>query len=207
MTTRHVYRYRWPLFHDGRQPRQFHRSRVLSASGICAVREHRRPGADHLSPIGEGARLVVWRWPIGPCAGAAYSRSHAMSRTKQRPFLTQDLGQFKAPRPPQGIAAPKSRVRPRRSSARSPPANSKSTSAIVSRLRAARRRLPISRAKRPRPRRPISASEFLGDHVLGLVVSEMLFRAFPRADEGELWRRLADLVRKRHAPTSQNGSS
>ncbi len=38
--------------------------------------------------------------------------------------------------------------------------------------------------------------EFLGDHVLGLVVSDMLFREFPRADEGELSRRLADLVRK-----------
>jgi len=38
--------------------------------------------------------------------------------------------------------------------------------------------------------------EFLGDHVLGLVVSEMLFREFPRADEGELSRRLADMVRK-----------
>ncbi len=38
--------------------------------------------------------------------------------------------------------------------------------------------------------------EFLGDHVLGLVVSDMLFRAFPRADEGEMSRRLADLVRK-----------
>lgn len=38
--------------------------------------------------------------------------------------------------------------------------------------------------------------EFLGDHVLGLVVSEMLFRAFPKADEGELSRRLSDLVRR-----------
>jgi ribonuclease III len=38
--------------------------------------------------------------------------------------------------------------------------------------------------------------EFLGDHVLGLVVSDMLFHAFPTADEGELSRRLADLVRK-----------
>jgi len=38
--------------------------------------------------------------------------------------------------------------------------------------------------------------EFLGDHVLGLVISDNLFRAFPRADEGELSRRLADLVRK-----------
>ena len=38
--------------------------------------------------------------------------------------------------------------------------------------------------------------EFLGDHVLGLVVSDMLYRAFPKAAEGELSRRLADLVRK-----------
>ena len=38
--------------------------------------------------------------------------------------------------------------------------------------------------------------EFLGDHVLGLAVSDMLYRAFPRGDEGELSRRLADLVRK-----------
>ena len=38
--------------------------------------------------------------------------------------------------------------------------------------------------------------EFLGDHVLGLVISDMLYRAFPNANEGELSRRLADLVRK-----------
>jgi ribonuclease III len=38
--------------------------------------------------------------------------------------------------------------------------------------------------------------EFLGDHVLGLVISDMLFRAFLKANEGELSRRLADLVRK-----------
>ena len=38
--------------------------------------------------------------------------------------------------------------------------------------------------------------EFLGDHVLGLIISAMLFRSFPKADEGELSRRLADLVRR-----------
>ena len=38
--------------------------------------------------------------------------------------------------------------------------------------------------------------EFLGDHVLGLIVSDMLFRAFPNANEGELSKRLAELVRK-----------
>src|SRR2546421_5696778 len=38
--------------------------------------------------------------------------------------------------------------------------------------------------------------EFLGDHVLGLAVSDMLFRIFPKGDEGELSKRLADLVRR-----------
>ncbi|MGO8740700.1 ribonuclease III [Rhodoblastus sp.] len=38
--------------------------------------------------------------------------------------------------------------------------------------------------------------EFLGDRVLGLAVSEMLVSQFPQAEEGELSRRLADLVRK-----------
>jgi ribonuclease-3 len=38
--------------------------------------------------------------------------------------------------------------------------------------------------------------EFLGDHVLGLVISDMLYHAFAKANEGELSRRLADLVRK-----------
>lgn len=38
--------------------------------------------------------------------------------------------------------------------------------------------------------------EFLGDRVLGLVVAEMLYAAFPMAEEGELSRRLADLVRR-----------
>jgi ribonuclease-3 len=38
--------------------------------------------------------------------------------------------------------------------------------------------------------------EFLGDRVLGLAISEMLFAAFPKADEGELSKRLAELVRQ-----------
>ena len=37
--------------------------------------------------------------------------------------------------------------------------------------------------------------EFLGDRVLGLVIAEMLFEAFPRAQEGELSQRLTGLVR------------
>jgi ribonuclease-3 len=38
--------------------------------------------------------------------------------------------------------------------------------------------------------------EFLGDRVLGLVIAEMLFDAFPAAKEGELSKRLSDLVRR-----------
>jgi ribonuclease-3 len=38
--------------------------------------------------------------------------------------------------------------------------------------------------------------EFLGDRVLGLAIAEMLLAAYPKASEGDLSRRLADLVRK-----------
>jgi ribonuclease-3 len=38
--------------------------------------------------------------------------------------------------------------------------------------------------------------EFLGDRVLGLAVGELLYRTFPDAEEGELSRRLAELVRR-----------
>lgn len=38
--------------------------------------------------------------------------------------------------------------------------------------------------------------EFLGDRVLGLAVAEMLYAGFPNAPEGELSRRLAELVRR-----------
>ena len=38
--------------------------------------------------------------------------------------------------------------------------------------------------------------EFLGDRVLGLVIADMLFETFPQAHEGEMSRRLADLVRR-----------
>lgn len=38
--------------------------------------------------------------------------------------------------------------------------------------------------------------EFLGDRVLGLIVADMLHEAFPEAEEGELSRRLAALVRR-----------
>ncbi|GLK67495.1 ribonuclease III [Hansschlegelia plantiphila] len=37
--------------------------------------------------------------------------------------------------------------------------------------------------------------EFLGDRVLGLAISSMLIETFPKATEGELSRRLAELVR------------
>jgi ribonuclease III len=37
--------------------------------------------------------------------------------------------------------------------------------------------------------------EFLGDHILGAVIADRLFRLFPDVDEGELSRRLSGLVR------------
>lgn len=55
----------------------------------------------------------------------------------------------------------------------------------------------ISSVKGEAPRlRSYQRLEFLGDHVLGSVVSHMLYLAFPEAEEGELSRRLAELVRE-----------
>jgi len=55
----------------------------------------------------------------------------------------------------------------------------------------------ISAVKGEAPRlRSYQRLEFLGDHVLGSVVSHMLYIAFPEAEEGELSRRLAELVRE-----------
>ncbi len=39
--------------------------------------------------------------------------------------------------------------------------------------------------------------EFLGDKILGFIIAEMLFQQFPDADEGELSKRLSDLVNQR----------
>jgi ribonuclease III len=38
--------------------------------------------------------------------------------------------------------------------------------------------------------------EFLGDRVLGLAIADMLYRAFPKGSEGDLSRRLSELVRR-----------
>jgi len=55
----------------------------------------------------------------------------------------------------------------------------------------------ISSVKGDQPRRrSYQRMEFLGDHVLGSVISHMLYEAFPEAEEGELSRRLAELVRE-----------
>jgi ribonuclease-3 len=51
-------------------------------------------------------------------------------------------------------------------------------------------------AQAPRRADSYQRLEFLGDRVLGLCVSAMLLETFPEAEEGELSRRLADLVRK-----------
>ena len=47
--------------------------------------------------------------------------------------------------------------------------------------------------------------EFLGDRVLGVAAAAMLYAAFPEAEEGELSRRLADLVRRESCAAAAEG--
>ncbi|WP_417772788.1 ribonuclease III [Stappia sp.] len=51
-------------------------------------------------------------------------------------------------------------------------------------------------AKNNAPDASYQRLEFLGDRVLGLAIATMLHHAFPKADEGELARRLNQLVRR-----------
>ncbi|MBV8848660.1 MAG: ribonuclease III [Methylobacteriaceae bacterium] len=51
-------------------------------------------------------------------------------------------------------------------------------------------------ATRAKRRTNYQRLEFLGDRVLGLVVADMLFEVYPDAKEGELSKRLSDLVRR-----------
>lgn len=59
-----------------------------------------------------------------------------------------------------------------------------------------RRALTHASAASGKPGQNYERLEFLGDRVLGLAVADMLVRTFPKATEGELSRRLADLVRR-----------
>ena len=54
----------------------------------------------------------------------------------------------------------------------------------------------MSARRRDASAKPISGSNFSAIACSGLAVAEMLYEAFPEADEGELSRRLAGLVRK-----------
>lgn len=54
----------------------------------------------------------------------------------------------------------------------------------------------VSKANGPGRTGSYQRLEYLGDRVLGLAVADILYAAFPDADEGELSRRLAGLVRR-----------
>ena len=106
------------------------------------------------------------------------------------PSPQPDAGRKAAPRKKRGKAAPR-RLRSRRSR-RASGTNSPIAALLTTAFTHVSALKPATRHRADSYQR----LEFLGDHVLGLIVSDMLYRAYPRADEGELSKRLADLVRK-----------
>jgi len=81
--------------------------------------------------------------------------------------------------------------------------------AQIRRCRPARHRLThVSALKAARKRsESYQRLEFLGDHVLGLIVSDMLYRAFPNADEASCRSGFPNLCARRVAPMWQSSSA
>src|SRR5262249_33189198 len=152
---------------------------------LRAVRRADRPGADRVL-LGQGGRArlgVLAVALVGPLGTVVYGR--AMKRSSKTDE-TSAVGGGAAPK--RRAAEPRTRVA------------SALESAIGYRFKDSglldRALTHISAVTGGHRGGSYQRMEFLGDHVLGLVISDMLFRAFPKADEGELSRRLADLVRR-----------
>src|SRR6185295_738123 len=196
------------LLHDGRQPRQFDRQPRAAGARRCrlrAVREHRRPRPDHLLfDHGRRARLADLALAVvGSLEPVVHDRT--MSRRRKRKIASApaqppesanggksiDLA-VAAKTPPPETKAPKRRRR-----GGMPEFEDRIGYRFKNNGMLEQALTHISALAGGRNRSgSYQRLEFLGDHVLGLVISDMLFRAFPKADEGEMSRRLADLVRK-----------
>src|SRR6185369_15852169 len=155
-----------PLLHDGRQPRQLDRQPRAEPGRIRADRQHRRPRRDHLLL---GGRRRGRLEGVALALGRALGpavHDRSMSRKAKNTIAREELEQ-------------------------------RIGYTFADKLILDRALTHISAAS-PKLGRGGSYQrlEFLGDHVLGLAVSDMLYRAFPKGDEGELSRRLADLVRR-----------
>ena len=173
-------------------------SRVLSPGRLRAVREHRRPRRRSSSSRSPKASAPGRSGAgHGRCAGAGCSRScdEPQGRRPSAPAPTRS----RRTRRPERRARNQRRRRDRH---QAPP---KRAAALEERIGyrfadAALLERALTHISALMGQRSRGGSyqrlEFLGDHVLGLAVSDMLFRAYPKADEGELSRRLADLVRK-----------
>src|SRR5262249_14124169 len=190
------------LLHDGRQSRQFDRQPGREPGRLCAARKPGRSRANHLF-LDPGRRARLGNLALA-LVGALEPPVHdrAMSRRPKGKDITPRQGSDEsaggaptsinssAPRPP---AAKETKRRKRGAAGFEAQIGYRFRNAAL--LEQALTHISALAGARNRSG-SYQRLEFLGDHVLGLVISDMLFRAFPKADEGELSRRLADLVRK-----------
>ena len=172
----------------------------LPAGRLCAVREHRRPRADHLLLGGRGrARLGSVALALDGALEPAFHdramrRASANAATHLHRRQRSDANAGAAASKPQN-AAKRTQVRPQTRGGRER-ARADHRLSLQGPRAAGRALTHISALAGGSRAGSYQRLEFLGDHVLGLIISDMLFRAFPKGDEGELSRRLADLVRR-----------
>src|SRR6185312_6118029 len=186
------------LLHDGGQPGQFDGQPRAVGGRLCAAGKCRRPGPDDFLFHCRGRACLGFLALAGVGALEQAVQNRAMK--DETPDIKTGEAAGPLSRTPESGAEP---AAPRKKRSR---ASAKAaTAALEARIGhkfadanlLATAFTHVSALKSSRKRGDsYQRLEVLGDHVLGLIVSDMLYRAFPGADEGELSKRLADLVRK-----------
>ena len=188
--TNRLHRAGRPFLHDGRQPRQLDRQPRAVGGRLRAVPEHHRPRPDDLL-LDRRGRSTPGCSGAGrsPCAGIVSSPSCDERRYARHPEVDRH------PATQASSPTPQAKLRRRRSRARGAEdggaefdrdaasgTNSPSARVLVTAFTHVSALNPAKRHRADSYQR----MEFLGDHVLGLVVSDMLYQGVSAGRRGRI---------------------